>query len=74
MCFRPKDERKGFCPAAKVIVDGNQKGSQGIVETRGDGFSLFDLTKIPGTILHPLVIPFFVPRVWVITGIVNMGA
>lgn len=23
MCFRPKDKRKGFCPAAKPTVDGN---------------------------------------------------
>lgn len=40
MCFRTKDERKVFCPAAKLTVDGNQKGSQAIVETGGDGFSL----------------------------------
>ncbi|MXQ79750.1 hypothetical protein E5288_WYG006978 [Bos mutus] len=29
----PKDERKGFCPAAKPTVDENRKGSQAIVET-----------------------------------------
>ena len=40
MCFRPKDKRKGFCPAAKPTVDENRKGSQAIVETGGDGFSL----------------------------------